>query len=492
MAFPATMAMVPGHSLGPFVLGASLHEVLTLVKTDSDQYPAISIHHSQVEPLNAPVIVSLPDNGLRLQFDGPDQRLRLIEVLDFRNLKLQHKGSDLIKTHDDIPPTSGPVFKRVYTLLGPSYPGEYAPPQDRSPHGTYVLSWHGVAFNFPVLHAAWSPDKDFVSLLGSHIASPAASLALFAGKSWPEARRDLFVTPLSTPRLSALASRPKDSLPAEIEHAHIQREGAVELVRRAPAGTFTIVLNETTTQDLTAELGPPDATHRRQERVAAPLERDSHMRNGSSSRPRSNGRAFAGSQPSSYSSTGTDTFETDFDSGGAEEDAGDRALRQRFWCYFTQGLDILVGPPEDTTTRTAPDGVTHRTPLATSPHLVVLRVVIHGNVPGSYAFNRHRRLQWSLTPPGDPGASSSSSTLTSEQHFDDDIKPVLLAAHANGGPEMEMGRGKVVNRKWAEEEGSESSYFLPDAGEDLEDGGAGSDGWLGNTKLFAFPGLTFE
>ena len=56
----------------------------------------------------------------------------------------------------------------------------------------------------------------------------------------------------------------------------------------------------------------------------------------------------------------------------------------------------------------------------------------------------------------------------------------------------ELGKGKVVNRTWGGSNGpSDSSFFLPDADEDLGDGGA-SEQWLGNTKLFAFPGLVFE
>ena len=45
--------------------------------------------------------MSLPENGLRLRFDGVDQRLRLIEVIDFRKIKLAYKGSELVKVYDD-------------------------------------------------------------------------------------------------------------------------------------------------------------------------------------------------------------------------------------------------------------------------------------------------------------------------------------------------------------------------------------------------------
>ncbi|KAH9843302.1 putative protein family (UPF0183), partial [Teratosphaeria destructans] len=318
-------------------LGASIHDTLSLVKADKAQYPAIELHYSHPEPVTTPVVVTLPENGLRLHFDGPDQRLRLIEVVNFRNISLTYKGSHLVKPPGQASLPSGPQFKRVYSLLGPSFPGEYFPPRDRHPDGTYVLSWPGVAFNFPVQHAAYSRDKDHVSLLGSHVASPAKTMALFEGRSWPEARRDLFVKPPAGPRVSAGGTRVRDSLPADIELASIRSDGRIDLLGRSP-DHVTIVLNQTTPQDLITELGPPDATHKREDpRAPAP---EQHNRTNSISRPLSNGRAHPPSQPSSYSSTGTDTFDSDFDDRSTEEDPADRASRDKFWCYFSHGMDI--------------------------------------------------------------------------------------------------------------------------------------------------------
>ncbi|KAK5130393.1 hypothetical protein LTR08_002140 [Meristemomyces frigidus] len=482
----AGISVIPGHSLGALALGASIHEILCIIKADREHYPAIDLHYSQTEPLATPVVVSLPENGLRLRFDGADQRLRLIEVMDFRNIKLVYKGNELVKTNEDNATSSGPAFKRIYSLFGPSYPGEYLAPQNRSPTGTYVLSWSGVAFTFPLQHSAWSKEKDHVSLLGSHVASPATHMALFDGKSWPEARRDLFVKQPTGPRLSALATRPKDSLPAELDAAQIPGNGRIELLR-GQTPSFLITLNETTPQDLITELGPPDATHRR-EQEATTSEPSSHRRTGSSSRPLSVGRMHPGSQPSSYSSTGTDTFDADFDSGSTDEDSTERSCRERFWCYFSHGLDILIGPPNEAPP--SADDASLATPLSTSPHLVVTKVTLHGNIPGSYAFNRHRRLRWTIALP------TTHEPLTSEQHFEHTMKPALLSALTTSSDTQEsineMGKGKVVNRTWGGSNGpSDSSFFLPDADEDLGEGGA-SEQWLGNTKLFAFPGLVFE
>ncbi|KAI7684649.1 hypothetical protein KC322_g13312 [Hortaea werneckii] len=337
-------------------------------------------------------------------------------------------------------------------------------------------------------------------------------MALFEGKSWPEARKDLFVREPEGPRLSALANRAKDSLPEEIDFANILGDGRIELIRSNGNPPFVIVLNQTTPQDLTTELGPPDAVHKREEPPGTPEPTTQHRRAASSSRPLSNGRSHPGSQPSSYSSTGTDTFDTDFDPGEAEDNPAERASRERFWCYFSHGLDILVGPPSDHATSHTSETQHH---LATSHRLVVTRVVIHGNVPGSYAFNRHRRLRWSLSlPPSSPAVQDEQQQLLllSEHNFDTLMKPALLTSFAQtpGWSEAEMARGKVVNRTWSGGGGigggiggSESGFFLPDEEQEVVvgeggggvggvGGGEGSETWLGNTKLFSFPGLVVE
>ena len=473
-------------------LGASLHEILTHIHSSKSTYPQIDVHYDKTNPLTIPVVVSLPQNGFRLRFDGADQRLRLIEVTDFVKAKCTYKGSELVKHAQR---EVGPAFKRVYQYFNATYPGEYHPPRNADRNGQYVLSWAGIAFTFPLQHEAWSPQKDHISLLSSSAAAPATTMAIFEGTSWPEVRHNLFIRQPSAPRLSAVASRTKVNIPAEIEVANIlSTEGRIELLRRAPAAPFTVILNQTTQQDLITELGPPDATHRRESDFLPSPEQPLHNGAGSmtNGRPQADGR---GSQPSSYSSTGTDTFDADFDSGDADEDPTEHSSRKIFWCYFNHGMDILIGPPSDDASsalRFGDETELQRTPLAASPHLVVTKVILHGNVPGSYAFNRHRRLCWTL-----PFANTEylEAPLDSETKFDD-LKAALL--HILGSDEsggQQMGKGKVVNRTWGGGSVgggmSESGFFLPDAEKDLVEG-SGSESWLGNTRLFAFPALAFE
>jgi hypothetical protein len=480
-----TTSIQPGTSLGDFCksppssigacvinrcvdLGACLFEVLSIVKRRKEQYAEIDLYYDRSRPVQSPVAVSLPKNGVRLRFDGPDQRLRLIEVMEFAKIGLTYKGSELVKDHG----LSGPAFKRIYQIFGASYPGEYFPPPQGQLSGKYVLSWSGIAFDFPLQHNAWSPEKDHVSLLGSTASSPATAMALFEGTSWPEVRNDMFTRVPTAPRLHA---SPQSNMPPEIEKANMTGDGTIELIRRAPATTVIIKLRETTMQDLITELGRPEAEHRRNANndiiIPGPTDR---QRTGSMT----NGRPHPGSLPSSYSSTGTDTFDADFDSGDADEDPTDRG-RDIFWCYFSQGLDILIGPPPDN----ADAGATSS--------LVVLKVFLHGNVPGSYAFNRHRRLRWTLNFPSHPFLEQDS--LNSESNFDEDLRPALMRVFKGVWPEAEMGRGRVVNRTWGSGGGgmSDSTFFLPDAEKELVEG-SGSEQWLGNTKLYAFPGFGFE
>ncbi len=79
--------------------------------------------------------------------------------------------------------------------------------------------------------------------------------------------------------------------------------------------------------------------------------------------------------------------------------------------------------------------------------------------------------------------------LTSENKFDH-LQPSLIHIFQDVWPASEMGKGKVVNRTWANNSG-ESSFFLPDEDKDLDESG-GSEQWLGNTRLYTFPGLVFE
>lgn len=453
-------------------LGASLQAILSFVKARSITFTTVEVRYSQTAPLETPIIVNLPRNGIRLRFDGAEQRLRCIEVTEFSRSNITYKGTKLGKTQDSETASAGPPFRRLYQILGATFPGEYVAPPKGEYLGTYVLSWPGVAFSFPIQQSAWSPTKDHVSLLGSQAAGPALHMVLFEGKSWPEMCAKLFVYEPTSPRHLGIAG---ELSPADVEYASLAVTGDVLLHRKLPAGDFLIRLNETTPQDLISELGPPDATYDRSTNATA-ASSSSHKRTDSLSKP-SNRRPQSGSTPSSYSSTATDTYETDFDSDFRDEIPADENGHQTFWCYFSHGMDILVAPPSRHT-----NGSASRVMSGLSPKRVVTKVVLHGNVPGTYAFNRHRRLRWELILP--------KAVLNSESLFEEHLRPALLQHFSSMSSTSDMLRGKVVNRSWGSSS-DDTAFFLPDADADLVEGD-GSEQWLGNTRLYHFPGLVFE
>src|ERR1700743_3466760 len=116
-------------------LGASIHDILARVKSLPLLYPNISLSYSQSFPLSTPIVLTLPHNGVRLRFDAPEQRLRLIEVLDFGKLQLRYKENNIGNPQGEsdpepihgpsVVPPPGPTFRQVYKIFGPTTPGEY-------------------------------------------------------------------------------------------------------------------------------------------------------------------------------------------------------------------------------------------------------------------------------------------------------------------------------------------------------------------------------
>jgi hypothetical protein len=464
-------------------------------------------------PIQTPVHVVLPDNGLRLQFDGPDQRLRLIEVLDFSKAKLVYKEVEVFKPAEGFGVLSsgsaGPKFRHIYDkLLGPTYGGEYLPPKSDSPNakGTYNLSYPGIAFNFPVQHAAYSPKKDFISLLSSSATGPATSMAVFSGESWQKARDTLFTATPPNPRSLTLAGKGKEGGPDEIELVRIHGEGRIELVRRA-SPPFWIILSETTPQDLIMELGAPDSIYRKNDHRLS-IHKD---RRASDASDRSGGGLTGnGTLDSEHDSiTGTDDEGDWEDDDEAAVEAQDRevAAAEHFYNYYHHGFDILISqptqisPPSPTAKRKESDhheeGALSVQPLN---HLTATKVIFHGNVPGSYQFNRHRRSRWTLDHvPSD----MYTDPLTSELWFGDissHLKDVFKSLYENEEEERLQQRGMALNRGWGDspgssiellggwEDGSVKKSKFANPGSGLVDG----DGNVGNVELFGFPGMIFE
>jgi len=509
------MQLVPGRSVGFMTLGCSLHEILTTIKAEVRTFPRFELYHDDSRPIASPIHVVLPDNGIRLQFDGPDQRLRLIEVLDFTKAKLVYKDVEVYKPPDGYngmsPGPSGPRFRHIYDkLLGPTYGGEYMPPRSEDPNanGVYNLSYPGVAFNFPVQNSAYSPKKDFISLLSSSATGPAKCMAVFNGESWQKARGTLFTASPPNPRTLALAGKGKEGGPDEIELAKIHGEGRIELVRRS-SPSFWITLSETTPQDLIMELGPPDSIYRKNDHRLS-IHKDRRVSDVSE---HSSLGLTPDDMPGSNHGSPVDTdHEDDWEDDDEEEAAvgaqeREVAAAEHFYNYYHHGFDILISqpmqisppvPPSDCDTPASEDDKT----LGTQPlnHLTATKVIFHGNIPGSYQFNRHRRSRWTLehVPPHDGG-----DALNSEMAFgimSDQLKEAFTSYYESAEEERLQQRGMALNRGWGDSPGSSCELLggwedastkksrFANAGSVIFEG----EGEVGNVELFGFPGLVFE
>lgn len=469
-------------------LGASLHNVLTRVKSYPQTYPAIDLAYSPADPLRKPVVLQLPSNGLRLRFDGPDQRLRLIEILDFSRVNLVYKNQEVLKggkSAEQTPSSQGPSFRHVYNrLFGPSYPGEYVPPADKSPYGTYVLSYPGIAFSFPLQHSAWSDQCDFVALLSSSAALPATSMSIYQGSSWPEVRARIFTQQPQYPRSSALIGKSRESLADEIEEWQVLGAGKLEVFRRT-GFPLVITLGETTPQDLIADFGPPDAIYRKNDRRIS-IHRaagggDIHLSPSPGSIP-----------DADHSSNNSVTDDSDEEMAAFNIGDPTSLPAECFLNYFHHGFDAFISYPAPPGPAFPNSGLPDPLPQPSSSQLTVTKIILHGNVPGSYPFNRHRRSRWTIP------LNDSSDHLNSESPYDEiseRLRAIWKGSYANSTEERALQRPMVLNRGWGDSPES-SVEFLGGWEETTSKGHRtsvdGQDGGLGNTEMFGFPGLLFE
>lgn len=372
------------------------------MRSNPTLYPSSGLIYDPTHPLSTPVIVNLEMNGLRLRFDGADQRLRLIEVTSFPKSRLSYNGSELVRSG------SSPSFRYTYNkLFGPTYPGEYLPDQ-----GVYILSYPGISFSFPVDKDQWKDNVDFVSLLSSASAQPATSMAIFHGPSWAEARNQLFTKPATNPRNPNITSLSAKQSPAndEIDFIRIHHSlGKIELVRRHNP-PFFITLHNTTPQDLLTELGPPTSIyHKNDHRLSI------HRAQGAL------GATSADDIEVEADLTNSDNGESEDEEGG-ESDSGSADY---FYNYYSHGFDVYIS-----------------TSSGSSSHLAT-KIILHGNVPGSYEFHRYRRARWEiLYASGEmPGSGES---LRGSPHSDvfEPAQPVV-SVEPQGALNSEMSFGEI-------------------------------------------------
>ncbi|KND91373.1 hypothetical protein TOPH_03957 [Tolypocladium ophioglossoides CBS 100239] len=480
-------ALHPGRGLGFLVLGASLHDVLTRLKAEPQRFPKFEVLYSPDRPVTEPVCIVLPQNGIRLRFDGPEQRLRLIEVTDLTKNHITFKERDLLK-----PANGMSSFQRLYRLLGPTYAGEFIPPPAGQEDGIYVLSYPGVAFNFSLAKSAYSPSKDVVSQLSAPSSQVATSMAVFSGDSWAEARPNLWTEVLPSIKATSTWPRGKEVYPDEVSLVRLYGAGKMDLFRKWTSSAFRIQLGETTPQDLVMELGPPNAIYRKNDQNMVIHK----LRAASNSRSRPNTADLGRADEL------TDTDQSSMNTGSDDSDeeaVDDQAVRspsgECFFNYFYLGFDVLLSTP--TPPSSAPPGTDAAENGPENPikshhpdRLVATKLILHGNIPGSYEFNRHRRCRWEigyLIDEDDCGQPPVSSE-TEFKHIEARLNEAWEDAFPPGKPPPRQ-RGMVLNRGWGDSPGS-SCEFLGG----WEESGARRAEASGDstTTLYGFPGLVFE
>jgi hypothetical protein len=327
-------------------------------------------------------------------------------------------------------------------------------------------------------------------------------MAIFSGESWTEARERLYTQTMEPSEAFATIFKGKETVPAEVRLIKICGAGRLELVRSSGHGELVIQLGQTSPQVLVAELGPPDAIYRKNDRRMSIHK--ARQDTGSRSRPDADDlRVLDDSTDTDQSSAHTAT--DDSDDENEEGEAAGNVSDECFYNYFYHGFDVLISTPTEPsqlppskklTTLDNDSGIA--IPADAASRLVASKLILHGNVPGSYPFNRHRRCRWEiqyLVP------EKGKEVINSETPFED-IKERLhrewKGIYKNAEEAEARQRGMVLNRDWGDSPGS--SCELLGGWEDSVGGkradaigiGAEDVRGLGNTTLFGFPGLVFE
>jgi hypothetical protein len=278
--------------------------------------------------------------------------------------------------------------------------------------------------------------------------------------------------------------------------------GKLQLFRRWSDSSTWITLGETTPQDLVAELGPPDAIYRKNDQKMYIHK----IRAASDSMARPNGNDLKRQDDltdTDQSSAHNTSDDYDSNEDAVEDDAANIS-GECFYNYFYLGFDILVStpvipsraPPSQSADSLPAKGIIQVAP----DQLVATKMILHGNVPGSYPFNRHRRCRWEIhyltKSPDGPVTNSEEPFPAIAERLRDEWKSI----YASEDEAKQQQRGMVLNRGWGDSPGS--SCELLGGWEESERRKPGSSAGAGGKKfdgsedstttLYGFPGLVFE
>jgi hypothetical protein len=138
-----------------FVLGTPINQVITALQNASKVIRNVEFVYSKEEPFTRDLTITLKNDGIRLIIEPVFQRLKLIEVYDFKNITLKY-----CETIFSSPDEEANVDK-IEKCFGATHPGVYDEKQKM-----YLLKWRGVAFCFPAKDSS-SVQSTYAHGLGS-------------------------------------------------------------------------------------------------------------------------------------------------------------------------------------------------------------------------------------------------------------------------------------------------------------------------------------
>ncbi|RGB28930.1 hypothetical protein C1646_714696 [Rhizophagus diaphanus] len=424
------LSIVPGKSLGWFRLGTSIWDIINFLREQLRIIPSVDLKYDDEAPISTDVFLSLPANGIHMRFDGASQRLKSIQVSEFSKLRLTYQDSEVSSSK------VAPTFLSIYKIFGPTYPGELDEEKKE-----YTLNYPGISFVFPIPEkhiSSYVSSSDLPMELPDGTSPLLTRLYTFHGPNFRNA-----VAPPLHKSINAEGIGADGGEFGEVESvvAELKRGIIVNFLPRNNSNNVSteIILNVTTPQDLLIDIGSPLRIFYKEEDKMRIHSEDSNANEVIES---DDGRDLNSS------------------SIGVEDPSREGDTVDYFYNYFHLGFDVLF------------DGVTHR----------CKKIVLHGNVPGHFDFQRYKRCPYKIVLPKSPSTLQTSNEAARLEVLGDDDDDNQSTSQAGGDfitSEMKMDQIRELL-------GQPSGQPL------IFNRGAGGQNPFGPTKLCGYDGVVFE
>ncbi|CAG8518124.1 9392_t:CDS:10 [Paraglomus occultum] len=361
------LQIIPREGLGLFRLGVSIWDIINSLREQTIAFPTVDCKYSEESPLTD-LFLSLPANGINLRFDGSTQRLKSIEIYDFSRLRLTYAENEISSSR------TKPTAVLVYKKFGPTFRGEF-----EISNNEYTLNYPGISFIFPIPkeHSSlFTPESSDLPLELPGGTSPLLTrLYIYQGSNFRTPSEPVLIRSTGNENIGGYWS---DAGEVESVIAELKKGITVYFF---PTSNMTrqsteILLNVTTPQDLLVEIGPP---------LRIFYKEDDQMKIHSEE----NGKS------ADFGNHMTNAAVTD----AALPSGEDGQAIDYFYNYFHLGFDVLF------------DGSTHR----------CKKVVLNGNVPGHYDFQRYKRCPYKILVPSNVASSISDESNQAAQLSVEDV-----------------------------------------------------------------------